>query len=337
MKSGRVFILIGFLFLFSCGHRREFVILNEKRKEERKFSLVAVGDVMLGRGVGKNINPDFKSGQILTYPFDSVAKYIRFADISFCNLECAITKRSNPMNSFLLWAKPEVLDGLKNSGFDIVSLANNHALDGGRENVLFMLQCLREKGIESAGCGMTKKEAESAVFLNANGLKIGFLAFLVFPDEKIICPENEPGIAVGDSISIIEAVKNAKRNSDIVVVSLHWGYEYSLIPSEWQRILAHKIVDAGASLVIGHHPHRIQGLEWYNDGLIAYSLGNFVFDQRDEEGKESIILVSLFNENKVSRVFFIPIVIENNQPKIAHGEKRAGIIERVKKRSESID
>jgi poly-gamma-glutamate synthesis protein (capsule biosynthesis protein) len=139
------------------------------------------------------------------------------------------------------------------------------------------------------------------------GLKVAFLAFTDVPDGS------GAFIARGDSAAVVEAVALAKKQADLVVISFHWGEEYATAPLDYQRKLAQTAVDAGACLVIGHHPHVIEGVERYKRGLIAYSLGNCVFDQHEERGKRGLVLGCELNQLGVKRAVLVPIVIRENQ------------------------
>jgi poly-gamma-glutamate synthesis protein (capsule biosynthesis protein) len=252
-------------------------------------TLMAVGDIMLGdhpicigHGVGSKIK---KEGA--KYIFQHVRGLLNEADIAFGNLEAVLSKKNlneKDVNSASLRAMPESADGLTYAGFNVLSLANNHIMEHGKEALLDTMNILRKNGIKYVG--------PEDVVLSIRGTKVVFLAY---------CLLDEPGTCCkAESSEIIENVKRVKSKADIVIVSLHWGDEFIHKPSRYQVKLAHEIIDSGANIILGHHPHVLQGVEMYNGGLIAYSLGNFVFDMWQEKMRESVILKCLISDSTES-------------------------------------
>lgn len=266
--------------------------------------LIAVGDVMLARGVGEKVR---RFGP--EYPFSSVADILQLGELGFCNLECVLTGEPRPKSKgFVFKADPVLGNALKEAGFNLVSLANNHSLDCGVNGFNETIRILTRTGITPILGEPNIRET--------NGLKIGVIAFNLVNGHI-------------SSESMITTVGELEEKADIVIVSLHWGKEYTLLPSREQLSLAHRLVDAGASLILGHHPHRVQGIGHYRRGIIAYSLGNFVFDQQDELGKESIILLIELTDSQVKRVTIIPVVIVNFRPVQASNEMGERILARL--------
>jgi poly-gamma-glutamate synthesis protein (capsule biosynthesis protein) len=267
------------------------------------LTLLAVGDVMVGRAVEK------KSGEhTVFYPLEPVQGYLKQADLTFGNLECAVTARDFAVSKlYRLKADPSVVPALSAAGFDVLSLANNHTMDCGKLGLMETISSLHGAGILTVGAGQDAVEARKPAMAEVRGLKVAFLAFTDVPDGS------GAFIARGDSAAIVEAVALAKKQADLVVISFHWGEEYATAPLSYQRALAHAVIDAGAALVIGHHPHVIEGAERYRRGLIAYSLGNFVFDQHEERGKRGLVLGCEVNHLGVKRAVLVPIVIRENQ------------------------
>lgn len=260
--------------------------------------------MMVGRAVGKLIDEHTPS-----YPFERVQEYLTQPDLTFGNLECAVTTRNFATHkAYRLRADPRVVPALSEAGFDVMSLANNHTMDCGRLGLLETIATLRVAGIATVGAGKDSLEARKPVIMAIHGLKVAFLAFTDAPGGSPAC------LAWIDSARIVTSVRDAKKQADLVLVSFHWGEEYATAPLPYQKALAHAVIDAGAALVIGHHPHVIEGVERYKDGLIAYSLGNFVFDQHEERGKRGIALGCLFTKNGVARAVLAPYVIRENRP-----------------------
>ena len=287
------------------------------------IKVTIAGDINLGHFVEEAILDESRGNGDFNFPFRFVAEYLAASDLAFGNLESVISDKGTNTKTFLetvgygvsLRADPRAVEGLKYAGFDILNLANNHAGDYGFEALEDSFQRLVSAGISYVGAGKDYSEAHSAVIREIRGTKIAFLGYSntpmyadvtgTSPTSKWIArgPENDTqqrsGIAwahdtrfekYGDFSGMENDIRQAKNQADIVIVSLHFGWEYDLQPdtgpadNKAQQRLARAAIDAGASLVVGHHPHVVQWLtddsaiENYNGGYIAYSIGNFVFD-----------------------------------------------------------
>lgn len=238
------------------------------------ITIAAVGDVYLGawlEGAIRKEGPD--------YPWRGTEKILKAADIAVCNLESALSTKSKifQRKTWTLKAHPDTVKSLPAGGFKVATLANNHMMDFGPEALRETLETLDKEGILHTGAGMNLEAARMPAVVEIKGQKVAFLAYgKIFPD-SFYAHQNKAGIAPG-SVALVEAdVKKAKETAQYVVVSYHWGAELVKTPRDYQRNLAHATIDAGADLVIGHHPHILQGLELYKGRVIAYSLGNFAF------------------------------------------------------------
>jgi poly-gamma-glutamate capsule biosynthesis protein CapA/YwtB (metallophosphatase superfamily) len=291
--------ILQFAMIPSCAPRTERPI----HSPQPSLTLLGVGDVMVGRAVGETA-----LGHTPDYPFEKVSGASQGADLVFGNLECAVTARDFAVSKlYRLKANPSVVPALSAAGFDVLSLANNHTMDCGKLGLMETISSLHGAGILTVGAGEDAVEARKPAIAEVRGLKVAFLAFTDVPDGS------GSYIARGDSAAIVEAVALEKKQTDLVVISFHWGEEYATAPLDYQRALAHAVVDAGACLVIGHHPHVIEGVERYKRGLIAYSLGNFVFDQHEERGKRGLALACEISVLGVGKAALAPIVIRENQ------------------------
>ncbi|MBA4181443.1 MAG: hypothetical protein C0506_12705 [Anaerolinea sp.] len=256
-------------------------------------TIAAVGDIMLARSVSAAITPEQPDG-----PFAHVREILRSADLTVGNLECAISDGgfAEP-KSYTFRAPPLAASGLAVAGFDLVSLANNHSLDFGRDALLDTIETLRLASVAVVGAGRDAGEAYGYRVLVTKGVRVAFLAMGEVPNEggynmrTWTAAPAEPGIAWADEERLAATVREAAEAADIVVVMFHFGVEGSTEPSGRQRQLARSAIDAGANLVVGSHPHLLQEVEAYGRGLIAYSLGNFVFDGFEGEANESGILL----------------------------------------------
>ncbi len=272
---------------------------------EEAISLLFVGDIMLSRSVGEKIEEigDYR------YPFLESAEFLRQADLTFANLESPISARGrNQGSQYSFRADPRTVEGLTFAGFDVVSLANNHIWDWGSEALTDTVSILETNGIETVGAGRNYEEANQPVVKEVSGNKIAFLAYTNLYPEGLEAGESRPGISDFDSAQ--KKIVEAKEVADIVVVSLHWGDEYGSRSNQVQQTIGRSLVDAGADLVIGHHPHVIEEIEPYGDGWIIYSLGNFVFDQNFSKAtREGLAVFAKVQQKKVVSLETIKVEI----------------------------
>ncbi len=245
---------------------------------EKTFSLVAGGDIMLSRGTAQCIE---KSGP--TYPFEKIYDEIRKYDIAFANLESVISaggRRFSPNKGIYFRADPSVVTGLVYSGFDVFSLGNNHTLDWGVDAIRDTMRLLDKNDLKYAGVGATKEDAFKPAVVNIRGTTIAFISFNdIYPLEV---RENRTNVMRTVSMTepfLEEKIKYLRDRYDIIIASVHAGVEYKKEPELQKVIKMRQLVDYGTDIVIGTHPHVIQGIEVYRGGLIAYSLGNCIFDQ----------------------------------------------------------
>ncbi|MEK9175628.1 MAG: CapA family protein, partial [Patescibacteria group bacterium] len=208
---------------------------------------------------------------------------------------------------------------LKDAGFDILSVANNHIGDWGEVAMTDTFARLKNAGIVSVGGGTNAKDAHDPKILEVRGTKIAYLAYSQFGKGYTEAGGSTPGIAIIDKDSIMRDVSYAKSVADIIVVSFHFGDEYNDMPNEFQKQISHLAIDAGADLAVGHHPHVIEPIEEYKGKTIAYSLGNFVFDQAFSSKTRTGIMLSVSLKGKsIERVSTTTIFINSNfQPQLA--------------------
>ncbi len=244
--------------------------------------LLAVGDIMLDRSLGYAL----QNGD-LEYPFVYVAGPLRAADITVGNVESALGDSGEPApKRYPFRAPPQAAEALALAGFDIVSLANNHAMDFGPQALLQAIDLLRAQGIATAGAGADAAAAHAPAFISREGLDLAFLSYVDVPVEASTgfdtaswtATVENPGLAWADPARMKADITAVRSEVDLVVVLLHSGFEYQAAPSEAQQTAARAAIQAGADLVIGHHAHILQGIEYYRDGVILYGTGNFAFD-----------------------------------------------------------
>ncbi|KUO72512.1 MAG: hypothetical protein APF77_12065 [Clostridia bacterium BRH_c25] len=220
---------------------------------------------------------------------------------------------------------------LKGAGFDLLSLANNHTMDQGREGLTDTIKVLESYGIKTVGAGMSRSEARKPVFIEKGKTRIGFLGYSDFPPEGYMYDEDKADVARADMKSLGEEAKAAREQCDFLVVSFHWGKEFDRYPGDRQREMAHTAIENGADLVIGHHPHVLQSVEEYKGKLIFYSLGNFVFDRQLPGGTDESVIIDITVDRggwKETRI--IPIRIEACRPVIAQGQAAESVLDKYK-------
>lgn len=317
-------------------------IYREKFRN-RDLIITAVGDIMLGRGVGPRLN---KNGMNLAYK--NLKNEFDKAHILFGNLEHPISDRGSklPGKGICLRAEPKMVNVLNEAGFDVVSLANNHILDYDSEALLDTFDILDKNKIGYIGAGKNIEEARKPYVINTQGKTIGFLGYDEFYHyyystsykRRFMATESVPGTAPLKEEQIIEDIKKAKKNIDILAISLHWGIEESNNIANGQRELAHRLIDNGADIILGHHPHVIQPIEIYKGRPIIYSMGNYIFDQNDENNKQAIVVSILIKNGDFQRVEALPIYIKDKQePIIAKGSKGDTINNKLINLSRGVD
>ena len=241
---------------------------------EDEAALVLVGDVMLGRGV-RDLIEERGSDWLLAEIEDLLQ-----ADLVLANLESPLAEPPEGSSPALnLAAGVAAADVLSQAGLGAVSLANNHALDARSEGLAATLAELKVRSIVAVGVGDTLAAAQSARVLSLNGVRLALLAYNDIPQASGLEAGSGPVVSELEPASMEAEVRRARERADVVVVVFHWGEEYNASPTPRQREMARRAREAGAQVVVGSHPHVIQPLDLQPDGVVAYSLGNFIFDQ----------------------------------------------------------
>ncbi|MBE2221234.1 MAG: CapA family protein [Anaerolineae bacterium] len=302
--------------------------------------MAAVGDIMLDRTLGSVI----ADGGI-HFPFKLVAEPLQSADITVGNLETALGDVGEPVEkSFTFQSPPAAAEALAWGGFDVVSLANNHAMDYGPESLLQGIELLKAQNVAPIGAGANSEQARSPHIMQVNGLDVAFLGYVHVPVEARgtyfdtatwTATETTPGLAWAVPEEIIEDVTAVQAQADLVVVVLHSGYEYVEPPSEEQAAAAHAAIDAGADIVIGHHAHILQAVEFYKNGVVIYGLGNFAFNI--DGNPDTAILNVWLDEDGVRQFEFIPAIVQyGGQPRFADAEESSRILGHIYRLSQGF-
>lgn len=286
--------------------------------------LMAVGDISLQTRNNR-------------HPFEGVKEVFNRKDILFGNLETVLSNQGEKrQKSVLLYSPPEKVRYPKEVGFDVLNIANNHILDLGMEGVRDTLDILSKNGLNFIGANNDKKSVSNHLILEKNGIKFGFLGYTI---GRLKTPK---GIFINkfEEKKIIADVESIKDKCDFIVVSLHWGIENVFYPSPKQIEFAHNLINHGATLILGHHPHVIQGIEEHKNGLVAYSLGNFQFDPKVSQSKtnESIVLCVNFTEKGIKNYEIVPIVIDKGLvPVIVEGQIKNKILDFISEISRYVE
>ncbi|OIJ10364.1 hypothetical protein BKP35_14420 [Anaerobacillus arseniciselenatis] len=252
----------------------------------------------------------------INYPFLQVEEELQHVDYAIVNLETAVTNRGIPYRKqFNFRTGPQSLVALKEAGFHMVSLANNHTMDYGEKGLVDTIDYLNDVGLAYIGAGRNSEEAYRAHIVEIKGQQIAFLGFSrVLPTVSWYAGPEKPGIASGYQLDrMVRIVEETKKEVDYVFVFMHWGIERQQTPEPYQIYDARAMIDAGADGIVGAHPHVIQGLDYYKGKPIAYSLGNFLFpDYVSGLTAESCILTFIIREDEI-KMKYIPYEITGNQ------------------------
>lgn len=279
-------------------------------KGDQEVTLMAVGDIMLGRTIGEMIVSEGPKA-----PFLYTAETLASADITLGNLECSISDRGTPEEKTYAFRAPIAAgEALAYAGFDLVNLANNHVLDYGAIALEDTITILASNNVQTVGAGMDAETAYAPVFMEIDSLRIAFLTYADIPPTDYDYPsweagDSKPGIAWAVEDKIRSGVQAAKAQADVVIVLFHNGYEIKQQVVDMQKKVAHIAIDNGASLVIGSHPHVLQRIEAYENGLIVYSMGNFVFDNFLFPPNYSAILKVVLSPEGVNSYELIDVIV----------------------------
>jgi poly-gamma-glutamate synthesis protein (capsule biosynthesis protein) len=303
-------------------------------EERKEVTISMVGDIIFYGSVESYMK---KYGD--HYLLESYGPLMKKSDIVLGNLETSISKRGVPVEDkqYTFRGKPEALKTLKNNNFTAVSIANNHVLDYGVEAFLDTLNYLEKYELLYAGGGRNKEEALKGILIEKNGIKVGFLAFTkVVPLVEWYAGKNKPGIIGAYMVhekEFVKAIKDMKQNCDVLVVSVHWGKESSTVIREEEQYIGRRMIDAGADIIMGHHPHVVQGIEIYKGKPIFYSLGNFIFtkSRNDLNNKTIMANVTVDKEGNIIDINIIPGNINNGKPTPMEGAEKDSFIKHLNK------
>ena len=304
--------------------------------------LLATGDIIPARCVydRQRRYGDYR------HAFLEVAPTLRTADLAIGSLDATISDQGTPIGcreTFSLLAPAESIQGITFAGIGLLTIAANHAKDCGESACgdrafLDTIARLDAAGVAHAGGGRTLAEARSPAAVTVKGVRFAFLGYDDIAAQYYGAGERSPGTAPLDLKTLAADVRAAKGRADVVVVMVHWGVEYTPDPTDRQREAARIAVEAGATLVVGNHPHVVQAVEAFPGGFADYALGNFVFDQDwSEETLEGVVMEAVFDGPRLRQVTFLPLRIQDmHQPHFLTRERGRPILDRMQKASARV-
>jgi poly-gamma-glutamate capsule biosynthesis protein CapA/YwtB (metallophosphatase superfamily) len=286
----------------------------ESIPKPKKTRILLGGDVMLSRHVGRLARAVHDPAS----PLRDLAPVLRSADIAFVNLEAPFSDRGPLVEHGMIFkAEPEMIAALQAAGVSIVSTANNHARDCGGYGVDFTLSWLNRHGILTVGSAPTPEAAHAGTVIELHGRRFGFLAY-TFDQSNGNHKDVDYRIATMDLPAMqADVARLLEHRADVAIVSMHAGTEYQPHPNSQQIEFAHAAIDAGARVVVGHHPHVTQGWERSGAGVIFYSLGNLVFDQfQRAETQRGALAEVVFSGKTIESAALLPIDIVRTVPRL---------------------
>ncbi|MBR6690824.1 MAG: CapA family protein [Bacilli bacterium] len=271
----------------------------EEVPKEKRMSLIAVGDILIHESVYKDAYNKETNTYDFHYMFTDIEPIIKKYDLKFCNQESAIGGRSLGISGYPSFNSPdEIGDELVNLGFNLISLANNHTLDKGEDAALYSNSYWKSKNVNFAGSYSSDEERNEVKIYEQNGIKYAFLAYTVNSNAKV---RKDYLLNMYSADKAKNDIDKVKDQVDVIIVSMHWGVEDTNTPTESQRQIADYLSSLGVNLIIGHHPHVVQPVEYVNDTLVIYSLGNFISNQ-----------LSIRLNNGIGLMYGIDIVVDDS-------------------------
>ncbi|HEX3045719.1 MAG TPA: CapA family protein [Bacillota bacterium] len=294
-----------------------------------------VGDILLDRGVKSVIREQGMEALFQnTAAIFGIAGLSGDANLVSANFEGALCSGEKALDKrFRFNGPPDAGEILAKHQISVVSLANNHSIDFGTTGLRQTVANLDKCHLASFGYGANAQKAVRAKYVSRNGFLLAFIGAVCFPLEGYVYLPDRFDVGRWDAETVGAAIREAHEKGAVVVVSLHWGVEFSHHPSATQVKIARFCIDQGADIVVGHHPHVLQGIEIYQGKPIFYSLGNFIFDQTYEPACQSMMATLKISADGSEEIRIRPVVIRDCVPELAVGEEKEAILTLLKKYS----
>lgn len=288
--------------------------------EDPTVTLMFGGDVTLSDSFEKVVGDDYG------WAFEKLYEY-RKADVAMVNLENPLTRSTlrRPNKQFNFKANPEAVQVLTEGGIDIVTLANNHAMDYEEPGLVETLETLEKAGIHAVGAGRNIQEARRPEIIEVKGQRIAYFGY--YDADFHAAEEGVAGTNPRYNQRVAADIQAVRDQVDWVVVNYHWGVELAQYPGDWQTELARFTIDQGADLVVGHHPHVLQGAEIYKGRPIVYSLGNFIFGGNSRTDYDTAVLKVSLKADRKMKVEFLPVEVKQYQARVVQGKKGDRILQ----------
>lgn len=287
------------------------------KNDETAFTASFVGDIMMGRHVNEVIE---KHGS--DYLFEKVQPVFNQSDYVSGNFENPVLLQKEEVyegekseKNIHLFSRLEGAHAIKNAGFSVINLANNHMMDYGPNALVETLDTFNDLGMPHVGAGNNVEEATEVEYADYDGQRVATLGFTDVLVKGFSAQRYTAGVARATPENIVPAIQEAKKNADLVIVNVHWGIEYNKKPSKRQKEMAKIMADVGADIIVGHHPHVLSEIEVFDNGsVVFYSLGNFIFDQGWTRTKDSAIAQYHIDKDGKKSIEIIPVRLKEAQP-----------------------
>ncbi len=315
--------------LSSYNQLKSVQVLNQPVVKSKTYNLIFGGDVMLSR----HVQTQQEKYNSYLAAWENIALQFSKADLAVINLESPFASSDPyPTEGMTFRAKPENMKGLQQAGIDTVHLANNHFGNAGVDGIDYTFELLDENKISYVGAGLNKQTAYQGKIIEIDDWRVGLVG-QSYDVPWYAAEDNNPGIAIYDLEKLEQAIAELKEAKvDFIVAMFHGGIEYTRSPNQEQINFAHAAIEAGADVVIGHHPHWIQDTEEYLGKYIFYSLGNLIFDQNwSTETSQGLVVSLQVTDNKITKVILRPVIIEENfRPRFANLTESEDILQNIK-------
>ncbi|MBQ2841782.1 MAG: CapA family protein [Clostridia bacterium] len=295
------------------------------------FSVAFVGDILFDKDFRPMVHAN-EMGGMLNCIDKSVVDYLNACDVFLINNEFTIGERGEPLSgkTWTFQVEPDKIQLLKDLGADIVSLANNHIYDYGEVGFFDTIDNLKKAGMPYIGAGNNIDEASKPCYFIVNGIKVGIVAASCAEKTTSFNPvataDSHGVMGTYDSAAFVDAIKKADAECDILVAYVHWGTENTTVLDEQQKTLAREYIDAGVDAVIGGHTHCLQGMEFYKDVPIVYSVGNFWFNSKT---LDSCVITLEIDSNADMGIRIMPLKQQNCETRLLFGEDSRALFDRV--------
>jgi poly-gamma-glutamate synthesis protein (capsule biosynthesis protein) len=313
-------LLIALVITTWMGRAEE--VKTVELNSDQPFTMTMVGDVMMGRYV-EEVTEKHGYEYLFRYmkPYFSNSDYVS-GNYEHTALKEDVSNYKEADTPIRLNSNTSGVEAVKDAGFSVVSLANNHMMDYEEQGLLDTIDEFKSADMHYVGVGSNSAEAKNSIdYADVNGVRVATLGFTDVYGKDAVSKNDKAGLLNSNPDLLFEMIGKAidakQGNADLVVVNMHWGQEYSTSTTARQTDLAKAIIDAGADIIIGHHPHVLQSFDVYKDGIIFYSLGNFIFDQGWTRTKDSAMVQYHLAEDGKATIDVVPLQIEEATPRPA--------------------